>query len=767
MGEVEACAGGKVSPSVGERLQAVLAQLPKRRPPIAEVALLDPIDAFPARWRQVLRLFPVRACDRLSEPVAQGLLGEIQRAVLAMHAGRPVTPIDFRDDGSLLVQRAETRLLAARWMAERLRDERDDVLIVAGADGVLLDETLSAADLPRQGFRDANAFRPSLQLLPLAMGLLWEPLDLYGALQFLTHPICPLPRRARWHLAEALANQPGIGGDAWATALQKAVSKEGEGAAGLGEAIRVWLEHERFRPQPGAPVFAVLARARALAEFFRVRLGEEDPALRIAYLAGHAQVDAFIGGLERLERQGLTVLPRAQLEQLVAQVTARGSGNALLRAEVGCRLTATDPAAVTEPCGTVIWWQPARAGGGRRWPWSDRELAELARCGVALPSAQSMLAEAAASWTRPLRAARHRLELVLPPEGEEVHPVWLMLGSLVRGLPVHRLERVLTRGEGPETAVLERRPLPPRVRWWRIAAGSIPRRDSESFTSFDLLLNSPFEWVLKHAAGLRAVGRARGERRAAAVRKAGAPAGRGRVRSSRRADDDGCRVRAVARRRAGACRLRGGRGAAHARATRRPRALPCAHSPSVRRAAGTAGASGCSPGRTRDGVGGVVRRRPDPRLGGPGGVQAGRVARAILDLKWGRTKHYSELLADNRHLQLAVYAELLRQQTNRCLAGGRLFLLDAGRLVARSKAFFPGAHVVRSSSDETTAHVWQRFLATWRWRMDQIDAGSIEVVVDDIEATPESVEPEDGLAIAARNLAWSHFANLVGWRAGP
>ena len=35
MGEVEACAGGKVSPSVGERLQAVLAQLPKRRPPIA------------------------------------------------------------------------------------------------------------------------------------------------------------------------------------------------------------------------------------------------------------------------------------------------------------------------------------------------------------------------------------------------------------------------------------------------------------------------------------------------------------------------------------------------------------------------------------------------------------------------------------------------------------------------------------------------------------------------------------------------------------
>ena len=33
-----------------------------------------------------------------------------------------------------------------------------------------------------------------------------------------------------------------------------------------------------------------------------------------------------------------------------------------------------------------------------------------------------------------------------------------------------------------------------------------PSRDSESFTSFDLPLNSPFEWVLKHAAGLRPSG---------------------------------------------------------------------------------------------------------------------------------------------------------------------------------------------------------------------------------------------------------------------
>ena len=37
--------------------------------------------------------------------------------------------------------------------------------------------------------------------------------------------------------------------------------------------------------------------------------------------------------------------------------------------------------------------------------------------------------------------------------------------------------------------------------------------------------------------------------------------------------------------------------------------------------------------------------------------------RAIVDMKLSGTKKYSEKLAENRHLQLALYAELFRQKT--------------------------------------------------------------------------------------------------------
>ena len=34
---------------------------------------------------------------------------------------------------------------------------------------------------------------------------------------------------------------------------------------------------------------------------------------------------------------------------------------------------------------------------------------------------------------------------------------------------------------------------------------------------------------------------------------------------------------------------------------------------------------------------------------------------AVLDVKWGGAKYHLSTLSENRHLQLAVYAELFRQ----------------------------------------------------------------------------------------------------------
>jgi RecB family exonuclease len=134
---------------------------------------------------------------------------------------------------------------------------------------------------------------------------------------------------------------------------------------------------------------------------------------------------------------------------------------------------------------------------------------------------------------------------------------------------------------------------------------------------------------------------------------------------------------------------------------------------------------------------------------------------AILDLKWGKAT-YEEKLAKNRHLQLAIYGEMVRQRTGNW---PRLayFSLGSGELLATENDFFPKAKLVRKAkgvAEEGAAHLWQRFLKTWAWRRAQIDQGRIEVVLEESE---DELPPEDALAIEVLNINYNDFAALAGW----
>lgn len=213
--EVEDRLAEDFAPSVGERLAAALAKLDRRRLPIDEVRLLDPVADFPARWRVLLARLPVVEAPPTGPGAAPGtLLAQLQRALIQLVAGARPAPIEFRDDGTVTVVRAETRLLAAHWLADQPRDAT--TLLVAGDAAALLDRVQVARGRAAQGLGEASEFRPALALLPLALGLLWAPLDFHALLQFLTHPVCPLPGSARRILARELAERPGMGGAAGA-----------------------------------------------------------------------------------------------------------------------------------------------------------------------------------------------------------------------------------------------------------------------------------------------------------------------------------------------------------------------------------------------------------------------------------------------------------------------------------------------------------------------------------------------------------------------
>ena len=435
----------------------------------------------------------------------KGGLGELQGQLLKVLAGEKADPIDWKNDGSVTVVQGETLLLAGRWLADRVGRVKGDGLLVAPSQGALLDSLVVAADGSRQGFREASAFRPTLQVLPLAIEILWEPLNFYGLLQFLTHPVCPISAFARRRLAGKLADKPGIGGESWQQVLKEIDEHYGEKANGVRASIRQWIEHPRFDPAVGAPVTVVLERVQAVVDFFRLRLATDDLAARAAYNVGYAQSRACAVALESLLKQGVATVRPRQMQQLVAQATARGSENPLLVAEVGTLAAVDNPAAAVDCFDQVYWWHLALPPMPTSYPWSQQEIKELAKAGVDLPSIAETLERSSRDWLRPILAARESLTLVLPPKGEEVHPVWLMIDALVRGAPVKTLETMLTAPPNDDACQpVGHLPLPVRRRWWQLpAAIEIPKRSRDSFSSLELFVFNPYQWLLKYPAGLR------------------------------------------------------------------------------------------------------------------------------------------------------------------------------------------------------------------------------------------------------------------------
>lgn len=764
MAAVEATARELLFPSIGERLARVAEFLDRQQPRIESIELVDPLSAFPKRWREVLAKLPVRSV-RAYGPSADPttVLGRLQIALNAAHEGeKPAGKIAWLDDGSLHVVRAETGLVAARCVADDLAAPHEGTAIVAEQNRSLLDATLDAADVARQGFLDASPLAPALQVLPLALATVWEPLDVYAMLQFLSHPIGPVPGYARRRLAEVVAQFPGIGGPRWREAVEEIVRRQPERADDLRRALAFWVEHTRFDPKLGAPTSALLERTRAIRDYFGARLADQDANRSAAAATGLAQAAAVTAALEALAAQGEASVAPVELEALVAQCTARGAPNFAMHAQVGCAPAATDPGALLEPFDRVIWWQMGAPSLPGHYPWSASEIASLSRAGVELPPLEELLKRRGEEWLRPVLNARRQLVLVLPPHGEEMHPLWQEIQWFVDGVRPEPLESLLTGRAGNELPAVEHAALPARRRWWHLAAqATIPPRTRESYSSLSAFLNAPHQWVLKYAARLNpsnllAVADANllyGNLAHRLIdrffRTSGALALRGealRAWFSREFETVVAEEGAV-------LLMPGRRGDYERLRSSLERAIA-----EFQRQFAAAGVDAVEPERALAGsfTGGELEGVADLVVRNRSGQ------RAIVDMKWSGGNYHQDRLAKNRHLQLAVYAELLRQETG-AWPQVSYFILEAARLIAPDTGFFPEARAVQQGGPGSTAVLWDRFVAAWNWRRSQIDAGLIEVAARGIEPTAESVGPVEALEPEELREDYDDYRWLTGW----
>ena len=166
-------------------------------------------------------------------------------------------------------------------------------VVIRNGDGLPLDLALARAGLPTQGIRSPSRLRPLLQVLPLALELAFEPKDPYRVLELIALPQGPFRGIVADQLADALAEMPGLGSEAWQAAKAKAAdlirkgvlsrdspvgtkvgATEADATLAIEKAMRrvaEWIEAPGH-PQAAAPRDALLAVVERVRKWLQGRI---------------------------------------------------------------------------------------------------------------------------------------------------------------------------------------------------------------------------------------------------------------------------------------------------------------------------------------------------------------------------------------------------------------------------------------------------------------------------------------------------------------
>ncbi|MDQ6954549.1 MAG: PD-(D/E)XK nuclease family protein [Mariprofundaceae bacterium] len=522
---------------LGDKLQRVLIALDHVAAiSIEKIELVENSNNLPALLKQVMNRLAIcgveMVINQAQHTSAAGNLGRIQQAMFCASEARENI---VAEDDSLILLRADDEWSAANSVASWLKageENNGEVLLIQGQGSDVLDAALHNAGLPMLGNNQRSAWRAALQILPLSLANVWNPLDIHALLSLLSLPYSPVPSFAAQLLCRAIQNEPGIGGEHWLKAEQK-ITKEQQQillengldedaalkqAPQLMEQLKHHLTNLRFDPSEGIPPESL----KAMCEW--VKLGLKSPSLERSMTQALAQVECMIALADCYQKP----IPRAQVERMLDSVIAEGGENSEIVVQAAPWLSVFDSGAIAAEVETIIWWGFTDPGQSSMTFWSGEERSNLASIGIHLETSQQVRARQSQQWRNALAYAGKRLILVTPKRlnGQAVqpHPLWdeirhfatqqqtsdsekkaLFAYLTVEGQKLHQQESISFAGremllEQEKTSILAQAQATIAVE-----PGCIVKPKRLSFSQMSTLIGCPTKWALQYHAGLRAM----------------------------------------------------------------------------------------------------------------------------------------------------------------------------------------------------------------------------------------------------------------------
>lgn len=728
-------------PGYADRFRAVLQQLGRRRHPIRTLRLTEPAALLPPHFRQLLDTLADTGVtiEHSDPPTPEGEsdLAAFQRLLLG--EGKPGATL--RADGSLLLLKAQRETRLAAFLASLCRHNPGfrPVCLVPEKNRTL-DLAVTQEGLPSLGIPSASLARPTLQVLKLVTVFLWEPINPFKIMEFVSLAVKPLDDELANRIAEQMAQTPGLGSDSWWYMIrqyfeeldQLAAYRPGVNPQQVRKQYNFWFERRRYPSDGAAPkseVIEIFAYLRQwAAETFDERNDNSHSLLVLTQQARRI--------VELLEALPETELTHLELERIVRTIYEPAP---VSFAEERGRLPCLhQPAALTGEADELLWWNFVQNEQDYFFSrWYQPELRWLAQRSIPLPGPGDQNERLIRERKQPILRTRRRLLLVMPAmvEGSELspHPLY---GDLHAGFTnLDDITCDLDTGKGtdtfarffrlPDTVEISTRQLGRPRPFLRIRQNHLlNEREKETFTSLESLFYYPYQWVFRHKIRLR-------KSSILSVVKDQTLMGNLAHRFFERLfredlhnwdqrqldrwiDREGRKLLQSE----GAVLLMYGREPERINFLKRIKYAAWSLLNLIRN-------NGWEIEQTEMSIEGDFENVPV--LARADLVLKKGEERAVIDLKWRGARRREDTIRNEEDLQLVLYSRLLDPPGN--WAHTAYFIMENGRLIARNERAFRDITAVSPEADHAAVNerILRRMQATYRWRLEQVKRGEIEV----------------------------------------
>ena len=750
-----------LSAGFADRFTQVLRVLEQRQIPLERLFINEPLDKLPEHWQRLFNILIQKGISVLN--ITSASVSSVDTALsvfqrfLKNDISREAANALAKADGSICILRCKRESTAAEYLARvfRLNPTFRPVLLLPDKSRAL-DNALVQEGLPSLGMLSASLARPSLQILKLVSAFLWQPVDPYKVLEFVSLPQKPLDNDLAYRIGEVMSSNPGLKSDRWNATVFRYLAEMDEAAEGdeskknkarrIREQYNFWFERRRYPQGTPAPRADVIDIYSHIADW-AFKQYEETPLPSLLTLQNQAQRIVQLLRLLPAQEANLTPL---QLERVVRTVY-EAAPIKFREEEAGHLPYIHQLSAFAQSTDELLWWNFNNAS--ERDPgfprWYKVELDTLKAVNVKLDTPEDENKRLLWQRRQAILHCSKQLFLVMPDtvNGMELpaHPLFgdltafldekllekstLDLDELIQ-LNKVELQNYSVRIGGlalPESLTLapmqlgQPKPYIKMSQQDRLAA-----REQESYTSLESLFYYPYKWVFQHKIALR-------KSSILSVAKESTLMGNLAHRMFEFLFKD--KQNTVWNKaqtevwidnnifplleREGATLLLYGQEPVRLSFIKQLKKAAWALLNTIQSSGWTVigtevPINGTFMGLKINGFADLVLVNEDGE-------------KAIVDLKWSGGSRYRELIKNQQDLQLVMYAKLL--DDDETWAHTAYFIISEAKFYARNKLAFHSAEAIAADAHHISVNqvIWEKMERTFEWRLRQLEAGKIEV----------------------------------------